>query len=80
MELDENVDADMMDEDTIEDTMMDLHYESTESEDENLESDDENIDEDHESDHEDLESDNGNYESDSDEQLSSTGVSYEHLV
>ena len=37
MELDENVDVDMMDEDTTEDAIMD---DSTESDDERLESDD----------------------------------------
>ena len=55
MELDENVDADMMDEDTTEDTMMKLHYDSTESDNERAESD-----------NEDLESDDGSCESDSD--------------
>jgi hypothetical protein len=40
MELDGNVDVDMMDEDTTEDTMMELHYESTDSDDESTESDD----------------------------------------
>jgi hypothetical protein len=46
MELDENVDADMMDEDKTEDTMMKLHYDSTESDDERAESDNEDLESD----------------------------------
>ena len=69
MELDENVDADMMDEDTIEDTMMDLHYDFTESDDESTESHDE-----------DLESDNDSCESDRDGPFTYTEASCEHLV
>ena len=75
MELDENVDTDMMDEDTTEDTMMELHYDSTESDDQSPESDDES----NESDHERLESDDGSCKSDNDG-LTSPGPSYEHLV
>jgi hypothetical protein len=80
MEFDENMDADMMDEDTTEDTMMEMH---TESDDEDHESDYEDHESDHEdhgSEHEDVESDHGNREPGNDSQLISTGPSHEHLV
>ena len=74
MDVDENMDADMLDDDTTEDTMMDLHDDSWGSDDKSLESDNESTgsdddglgsdDESTRSDDDDIESDYGRCESD----------------
>jgi hypothetical protein len=83
MELDENMDTDRMDEDTIEDTMMELNYDSTESDDDSTESNDERIESDDEStgmDDKSLGSDDGSSESDNDGLPIPIELSYERLV